>query len=123
MRTAPFSISSAVSSKGGAGARAPPCCAFRLRAAGTFLDRVGGIVEGRPRPPGQHGVRFVQLRSWLESEGAIAEAFTVAPIDPGREASGCLPVLLSGLVRPLLDRLLPAHPHPARPGPRDDRPP
>lgn len=98
-----------------AGEESYTCCDFLVHADGTFLDLVGGIVEERPRPPGLHGVRFAQLRSWLESEGDIAEAFTVAPIDPGRgEASGCLPVLLGGLVRPLLDRLLPEHLQPVR---------
>jgi hypothetical protein len=97
-----------------AGEEAYTCSDVLVHADGTFLDLVGGIVEARPRPPGLHGVRFVQLRSWLESEGDVAEAFTVAPIDSGREGSGCLPVLLSGLVRPLLDRLLPEHLQPVR---------
>ena len=105
-----------------AGEESYTCCTLLAHADGTFLDLVGGIVEARPRPPGLHGVRFLQLRSWLESEGDIAEAFTVAPIDLGREGSGCLPALVSGLVRPLLDRLLPEHLQPVRLSRPDDLP-
>lgn len=97
------------SSLSSAGPEAYTGCDILVHPDGTFLDLVGGIVERRPRPAGQHGLRFAQLRSWLETDGRIATALTVGQVDSGPEPPGCFPALIGRLARPLLDRLLPEH--------------
>jgi hypothetical protein len=98
------------SSLSSAGPEAFTCCdVFVHPFDGIFLDLVGGVVEQRPRPPGLHGPRFVQLRSWLEAGGRIAEVLTVGRLDLGPEPAGCFPALIGRVARPLLDHLLPEH--------------
>lgn len=97
------------SSLSSAGPEAFTCCDVLVHSDGIFLDLVGGVVKRRLRTPGLHGVRFAQLRSWLQSGGRITEAFTVGRVDLDPAPSGCFPTLIRSLARPLLDHLLPEH--------------
>lgn len=97
------------SSLSSAGPEAYTCCDVLVHPEGIFLDLVGGIVERRPRPPGSHGLRLVQLRSWLEAGERITEALTVGRVDLAPAPPGCFPALIGRLARPLLDHLLPEH--------------
>jgi hypothetical protein len=97
------------SSLSSAGPEAYTCCDILVHPDGTFLDLVGGVVERRPRPPGLHGLRLAQLRSWLDAGGRITVVFTVGRAELEPEPSGCFPALIGGLARPLLDRFLPEH--------------
>lgn len=92
-----------------AGSEAYTCCTLLAHPDGTFLDLVGGVVERRPRPPGLHGVRLAQIRSWVENGRRIREAFTVGRVDAGPAPAGCIPALIERFARPLLDRFLPEH--------------
>jgi hypothetical protein len=84
-------------------------CDILVHPDGTFLDLVGGVVEHRPRPPGAHGLRLLQLRSWLDGGKRINEALTVGRVETGDEPAGCFPALIRSLARPLLDQILPEH--------------
>lgn len=97
------------SSLSSAGPEAYTCCDILVHPDGTFLDLVGGVVERRPHAPGLPGLRFAQLRSWLDADGRIAAVFTVGRMDLDPEPPGCFPALIGRLARPLLDRLLPEH--------------
>ena len=97
------------SSLSSAGPEAYTCCDVLVHPDGTFLDLVGGIVGRRPHASGVHGVRFAQLRSWLDGGGRINEAFTVGRVDLGPTPAGCFPMLIRSLARPLLDHVLPEH--------------
>lgn len=97
------------SSLSSAGPEAYTCCDVLVHPEGIFLDLVGGVVEQRPRPPGSHGLRLVQLRSWLENGGRIAEVLIVGRIELDPAPPGCFPALIQRLARPLLDHLLPEH--------------
>ena len=108
------------SSLSSAGPEAYTCCDVLVHPEGTFLDLVGGVVERRPHAPGLPGLRFAQLRSWLDVDGRITAVFTVGRMDLDPEPPGCFPALIDKLARPLLDRLLPEHLRPvALGGPED----
>lgn len=93
-----------------AGPEAYTCCdVFVHPFDGIFLDLVGGVVEQRPRPPGSHGLRFAQLRSWLEAGDRTSVVLTVGRVDLDPEPAGCFPALIGRVARPLLDHLLPEH--------------
>jgi len=91
-----------------AGTEAFTCCDILVHPDGTFLDLVGGVVERRSRGSELHGVRFAQLRSWLESNGRISTVLTVGRVELDPTPPGCLPAFI-GRAGALLDRLLPEH--------------
>lgn len=83
------------------------CCDVLIHPDATFLDLVGTVVEGRPKPGIAHGFLFAQLRTWVEDGEHPKELLTVARPHPGPRAYGCVGFLLQSVARPILDLVLP----------------
>lgn len=83
------------------------CCDVLIHPDATFLDLVGAVVEGRPKPGTAHGLLFAQLRTWIEDGGRPKELLTVARPEPGPRAYGCAAFVLQIVARPVLDLVLP----------------